>query len=331
MQYKESKLIYKKIKSAKGILIGCHRGPDVDSVGSALAFYFVLRKIGMLADIVCPSIIPDNARFLPDSGRVKRTDFARLDFSKYDLFLALDTSSWDKATNRRNISKPDIYLIVIDHHSSNAGYGDINLIDKKSMSTSGILYKLFVDWKANIDKKIAICLLAGIVEDTGAFRHQGVPVGTFDIAKELIGRGADKDEIIDRIYRSIDISVLKLWGEVLTSMEIEREGKFVYSALSFEKLTKLSVKKTGQSLAASMFGQVVDGTDFGMVMIERKKGLLSVSFRSRTGFDVSKIAVYLGGGGSQYSAGATVRGLPFKKAVDKVLQAAIKFVKKEKI
>jgi phosphoesterase RecJ-like protein len=325
MKYSKSKLIFEKVRNSKRILIGCHREPDVDSIGSALAFYYILRQIGVAATIVCPSVIPDNARFLPGSRKVKKIDFLKFDFSKYDLFLSLDTSSWDKAIISEDLVKPDIYLIVIDHHETNVGFGEINLVDKKSHSTSEILYELFSDWGVQINRDVATCLLAGIVEDTGAFRHPLVSVETFDRTKELIKRGADKDEIITKIYRSIDISVLKLWGEILTSLKMDRKGKFVHSSISYQKVKKLNINKTGQSLAASMFGQIVKGTDFGIVMVERKKNLLSVSFRSRTGFDVSRIAVYLGGGGSRYSAGAAVKGLTFEKAVDRVLKAAYKY------
>ena len=63
-------------------------------------------------------------------------------------------------------------------------------------------------------------------------------------------------------------------------------------------------------------------------MVETSEGIVSVSFRSRSGFDVSEIAKEVGGGGHKAAAGARIEGVPFNEAVDKVLTAARKYVKK---
>ncbi|HCC09048.1 TPA: phosphoesterase, partial [Candidatus Woesebacteria bacterium] len=70
------------------------------------------------------------------------------------------------------------------------------------------------------------------------------------------------------------------------------------------------------------------GTEFGIIMIETSENILSVSFRSRTGFDVSKVANEVGGGGHKAAAGARIEGLPFQEAVNKVLTVARKYVQK---
>ncbi len=76
-----------------------------------------------------------------------------------------------------------------------------------------------------------------------------------------------------------------------------------------------------------MFSRIVKETDFGMIMIEIKEKSLAISLRSRTDFDVSKIAVALGGGGHKNAAGATIEGKEYNKAVEKALQTARKFAK----
>ena len=79
--------------------------------------------------------------------------------------------------------------------------------------------------------------------------------------------------------------------------------------------------------SANLFGEIVADTDFGMIMTEQEKNILSVSFRSRIGFDTSAIAKELGGGGHVYASGAKVEGLSFSKAVEKVLQTARKYAR----
>ena len=72
MKYKKSKEIFSKIKKAETILINCHRSPDPDSIGSALAFYQAVKELGKVAEIVTPNSIGDNYKFLPYSEKIKK-------------------------------------------------------------------------------------------------------------------------------------------------------------------------------------------------------------------------------------------------------------------
>ena len=87
MNYKESTQILKEIKKAKKILVNCHRGPDSDSVGSALAMYGVLEDMGKDVSIVCPDEIPEDLKFLEKSSLIKKTELEKINlkasFSNY--------------------------------------------------------------------------------------------------------------------------------------------------------------------------------------------------------------------------------------------------------
>lgn len=326
MNYKESVKILEKIKKAKKILVNCHRGPDSDSVGSALALSKVLKNLGKEVAIVCPSDIPSDLKFLSGADSIKRVNFSTFDFSKYDLFMVIDSSTYSMVTGLKDNDKPTIETIMIDHHYSNDKFGNINLIDAKSTSTGELLYKIFEDWKIEIDKDTAECLLTGIIGDTGSFQYQNVGEGTLRIAASLMDLGADKDKIIYNIYRNIDFKEVKMWGKFIESMKIE-DG-FVWSAISLTTYKDFGEYPYAKEDVANLFFPIVKGTDFGMVMVETSDQVLSVSFRSRSGFDVSKIAQEVGGGGHKAAAGARIEGLPFSQAVDKVVTAARKYAKK---
>ncbi len=328
MNYSESSKILEEIKKAKNVLINCHRSPDADSFGSALALYSVLSDMGKKARVVCPSKIEANLKFLEDFSKIEVIDFSDFDFKVFDLLMVLDSSSYDRVTGSKAIKMPNMPLIVIDHHKTNTNFGDINLVDENTTSTGELLYKVFRDWEIEINKKTATALLTGIIGDTGAFQYPGVNERTFDAANYLMQKGADKDEIIFYLFRSLDFKLLEFWGEIIKQMKIDEGGKFVWSAISYEKFVELGSLVNGRETAASQFFQIVDGTDFGIVMVEQEKEKLSLSFRSRTGFDTSKIASALGGGGHIYASGAKVEGLPFDKAVEKVLQVAREYAKK---
>ena len=330
MNYQESKQILEEINKAKRILLNCHRGPDPDSIGSALAMYHILKKIRKDVVIVCPSEqLYDNVSFLKGYRKIKKNvNFLKFDYSDYDLFIALDSSDPQMITRSSEIPLPKIPLIVLDHHITNPGYGDINLIDPKASSVGEILYLIFRDWDIEIDKSVADCLMTAIIGDTGAFRFNNVTPKTFKVVGNLMKIGADKDRIIFQIYHSEGFDLLKFYAEVLSRMQIDNIGNFVWSSIPFEIYDQLTDESKSNEKAASVFAQKVKDTEFGLVMVETEKNKLGVSFRSRTGFDTSKIAVELGGGGHVYASGANVEGVPFDKAVEKVLGVVRKHVRK---
>ncbi len=326
MNYEESTKILEEIKKADRILVNCHRGPDSDSVGSALALFRVLEQMDKDVSIICPSDIPNDLKFLKDSELIKRVNFTTFDFSEYDLFIILDSSTYGLVTGEKDSDKPSINSVVIDHHYSNEKFGKLNLIDPNMTSTGELLFNIFEDWEVDIDKDIAECLLTGIIGDTGSFQYQNVGEKTLRTAADLIGKGADKDKIIYNIYRNIDFKEVKMWGKFVESMMIE--DNFVWSAISLSTYKDFGEYPYAKEDVANLFFPIVKDTDFGIVMVEISENVLSVSFRARSDFDVSEIAKEVGGGGHKAAAGAKIEGLPYQEAVNKVLTVARKYARK---
>ncbi|KKR11436.1 MAG: RecJ-like protein phosphoesterase domain-containing protein, partial [Candidatus Woesebacteria bacterium GW2011_GWA1_39_21] len=204
MHYEESKAILDKINSCGRILVSCHKDPDPDSIGSALAFRNVLIGLGKSVEIVCVSQeLFDNVSYLPGYSEIKTAvDFSTFNYSGYDLFLILDSSSVDRVTGDKNLYKIPIPKIVIDHHETNTLFGDINLIDKERASVGEILNDLLEDFNFVIDQNTADCLMAAIVGDTGAFKFPSTSKRTFEIVIGLMDKGADKNKAVSEIYMS---------------------------------------------------------------------------------------------------------------------------------
>src|SRR5258708_1037434 len=326
MNYPESQEILKKIKSAKNIIINCHYSPDPDSVGSALSVYQVLLNMGKNVSVFSSSEIVNNLSFLPFIDKIKVTDFSKVDFAKYDLFIALDSSTWDQAIGNKDFLQPNtIDLVTIDHHKSNLGYGSINLIDGISVAVCEILSDVFDDWNIDVDKSIATTLLTGIIGDSGAFRFPATTGKTLEIAGRLMKKGANKEKIIFNLFQRTDIEVLKFWGVALERLQIK--NNFAWVAINNKNYLKMGRPMKQKSSFASVFLKSVDNSDFGFIAVEEKPGLLDVSLRSRTGFDTSKIALEMGGGGHIWASGLRVEGLLFDKAVEKVLETVRKYAK----
>jgi bifunctional oligoribonuclease and PAP phosphatase NrnA len=326
MNYPESKQILAEIKKANRILINLHRGPDPDSFSCAFSMYYFLRSLGKDIDVVVThtSELSTQLSNMEEAKIVKYIDYSNFDFSTYELFITPDSGSWQQIVDDDNVSIPEIPIIVIDHHVSNEKFGKINLIDPSAVSCAQIIYLLFKDWNFSIDNRMANLLLLGVIVDSGGFAFENDSKVMF-IAGELMKLGADKMKIIRDFFKTKKIEVLRYWGEYLIRMQFDGEHKFVWSALPFEIENKYKIHGSGFS---TEFGSIVDGTRFGVVMSEEEKNVLKISFRSRDPeFDVSKLAELLDGGGHKMAAGGIIKGLPFDKAVEKVLEVSRKYAK----
>jgi phosphoesterase RecJ-like protein len=306
--YSLSKSILEEIRQANNILINVHRNPDLDSIGSATGLYQALTKMGKEVMLVCPHEIPENFKFLKGSDKVKTVDFKSL---SGDLFLILDSGSYDIVTGSKEIQLPDIKKIIIDHHQTNNWTEFIyKLLDIEASSTSEIVYKMLLDWEIEIDPKMATSLFSGIASDTVFFKYEKNSKKTFRIATELLEKGADKDKLIEQVFDSFDFNLIQTMGEFLTKMKKETSpaGKFVYSIMDYETFIKFGKHRGAREIVANLFARSVKGFDFGFISVEYEKEKFAVSFRSKKDTDVSIIAKKLGGGGHKNAAGATVYG-----------------------
>lgn len=330
MNYIESQSILEEIKKANKILLNCHRGPDPDSVGSALALRLVLGEMGKTVDVICPSKpISKQIDYLSGFNEIKLgVDFNTFDFSKYDLFLTVDTPNLSLMTGKETTKVPDIRTVVIDHHHISQLKGDIKLLDENATSLGEMLYHIFDDWGVEINKEIADCLLASIIGDTGAFAYPNVTSETLMVASKLMALGADKNMAADRIYRREDFEMLKFWSKVLDKMKIDKNHRFVYSFIDHNEYKEFGNLDDAKAKAAALFAPIVDDTDFGFIGVEEKEGHMTISFRGRTDFDTSIIAKELGGGGHKAASAAKIEGLTFDESTKKVLEVARKYARK---
>lgn len=328
MNYLESAAIKQKIDASQRILVNCHHNPDADSIGSALAMARVLKQWGKEVTIISPTDVPSNLKFLLREDTVETIDFKHFDYSKFDLFITLDSSSWSRVCGEGDLNKPDISLVVIDHHKSNSKFGEINLVVPEAAANCEVLFYLFKDWQIDI-KIVSEPLLAGIMGDTGALRFPEAGRKTFEVAAELMNH-ADKNNIIFSLYQSFGENHIMVWKEIMNNLAIDHEHKFVYSFIRREMLEKYGKPFNAKSELADILFQSIEGTDFGLVGAE-DDGYISVSFRSRTGVDVSALASTLGGGGHAWASAARVYNKSYEEAVEKILLEARNFSRQQSL
>ena len=313
--------VWKEIDRANNILLHLHPGPDGDSLGSSLAFFHVLRKMRKTVTLISgDSPFPQKFQNVPGAKYVTQQNFTQLDLSKFDLFIIHDSSSPTQVTRMGELKFPkNLKTIAIDHHASNEKFADINLVMPKYTSTAQVLYELFQLRKIKITKNIAACLFIGVYTDTGAFRYFNPTYKTFDMASRLAKIYPKFSQLIFDIENNDHPDYLKFISLALSSIENHLNDHLAIASLSYQQIkdNKLDIDMINNySVVTNMLKGVI-GWDIAITLVESKKGLVKVNFRTRDAktFNVAKLAVATGsGGGHPGAAGATLqKSLPEAK------------------
>ncbi|OGF27695.1 hypothetical protein A2303_00500 [Candidatus Falkowbacteria bacterium RIFOXYB2_FULL_47_14] len=182
-------------------------------------------------------ISPKEGFFTHDDIKSRSGDF------KYDLVIVLDTPDLESLGEIYDKDTEFFYqvpVINIAHSSNNEEFGQINLIELTAIATAEILFNLFSGYSRDlIDEDIATCLLAGIISKTRSFKTQNITPQSLSISSELISLGARREEIVNQLYRSRSLDVLKLWGRVLARLTAAMDNSLVWSVL-----TEMDFQKT---------------------------------------------------------------------------------------
>lgn len=331
---KNAAIILERLKKADNVLLSLHRSPDGDSVGANTAMFEVLKHLGKEATIISPDPVPDSFEFVPNVNHVLVQDVFETNLDKFDLIVLLDSSAWYMITNRPALpfvpSREN--TVVIDHHITNEKMGGLNLVVSDISSTCELIFCLAREWRIELTKAISQCILTGMATDTGFFQFPNTSSRALKNAASLLDSGASLNTVVFNILRRNSLLKLKLIGKALVNLQIDTEHKFAYSTLSYKEIEELGppeILAQVRESVANMFMQGIEGTEFGIFLMEDEPGVTRCSIRSRQNFDVSKIAVELGGGGHKAAAGAKIKK-PLNKALSLVLKAAKKYIKKKR-
>ncbi|MGM0607936.1 MAG: DHH family phosphoesterase [Candidatus Muiribacteriota bacterium] len=304
------------------IAIFSHVRPDGDSIGSSLAMDILLKKMGKNSKIFFRDNVPEVYQFLPEFNNVfGLDDFDSID---YDLIIVLDISE----INRLGLNSSEFYgkkIICIDHHYTNEGFADINLINPQKAATCLIVFEMMNEvFKEFIDKNIAACLLTGIVSDTGGFRFRNTDSEVFKAVSEIIRQGVDYQDIMAKIYCSYPLRKYTLLKRVLKNSEMEKN--FVYSYITEQdfKDTKACQEDTDGIVNQLM---VYKPFELAFLVMQTGREHQKISIRSKK-LDISKVARKFGGGGHKNASGFNMTG-EINKNIDKILKVVREFLENE--
>lgn len=301
------KKIFDILASAQTVLITAHESPDGDALASMGVWYDYLATAGKSV-IAYVNDEPDEAfRFLPHIERYL-TDKSQVPFAALDAVVVVDCASLRRTGIEPELAKSAAPIINIDHHISNSRFGTVNMIDADAVSTTQILYEVLKIGGIPLNKERANCILTGLLTDSGNFAYAATNAATFDIASEMLMRGANARDIINYTYKNKTLPMLKAWGLALSRLRVNTTYGVAYTMLSHEDMQRFAIDKEDLEGLANFLNTLKDAK-IVLVLYELGDGRVKGSFRTtHEDVDVAKIAVALGGGGHAKAAGFEVEG-----------------------
>jgi len=298
-------------------LITSHVNPDGDSVASQCAVRLLVERLGGRADIVNSHPVPRVYRFLPGTSsfgaRPPKT------WKPYGAVIVLDCGDARRASGLLE-PRPPLPVVNIDHHATNPGYGDLNLVVPEACSTAEIIHGLAVSLGVRPEGGLAEALYTGILTDTGSFRHGNATPRAFRIASLLVGTGIDPSRIAQAVYESVSFETLQVLGQTLAGLRRTPDGRVAWIRLPAAVLGKLASPAESEEWAG--YPRSLDTAVISVCFKESESGQIRLSFRSKGAVDVAALAARWGGGGHRNAAGATAHGT--LEAVERAVIAAAK-------
>lgn len=307
------------INEANSIVVFTHENPDGDAIGSSMAMFWVLKRMGKNVDLVIPSY-PKNFMFLPCSESV----LLKPSLERYDLAIALDCADMKRLDDPTQTFLKCETRINIDHHMSNGMFGDLNFVDPVSPACSQILTTILNYFNFEIDRDIATCLITGIITDTGGFRYEGVTAETFEIASGFLEKGINISKIYKDSFSNISREKFEIRNLAANRTEFLEDGKIAYTYVTKEDMEKFNVVRSDLDGIVE-HGRDVDGVEVSVFLYEIEKGF-KASLRSNDYVNVSDICLLFNGGGHIRAAGCTI-SYPLEEAKKRILKEVKRFLK----
>lgn len=295
------------LSAADSIAISCHVGPDGDALGSMMGLAIAARDSGrqVVTSFGSPFVVPHNLAFLPTVNLVPPDEFP----DAPEVMVVMDAGSADRLAELGHNANKAGTLIVIDHHFTNEGFGDVTIVDGDVPATGVLVAELLelLGWPITPD--IATCLHTAIVTDTGRFQYSATKPSTFKLAAGLVAAGADTDYIGQQVYEQAPFGYLRAAGAAMSRAQLDSDAGVVSTVITAGDLDEAGIDWGDIDNLIDTIRLPVEA-DVAILAKAHEDGRVKLSLRSRGGTDVGSIAAGLGGGGHRLAAGATLEMAP---------------------
>ncbi|TXK46455.1 bifunctional oligoribonuclease/PAP phosphatase NrnA [Pontibacter qinzhouensis] len=312
------------LKEPKEVMITTHHKPDADALGSSLGLAGYLKKKGHRVTVITPSDYPNFLAWMQGNDEVlvysdKNDALVRRIISESQVIFCLDFSALSRISEMGEyIREAKGTKVLVDHHLEPENFADLDYSNSAAAATAELVYDLIKAMGDGdmIDTQIGECLYAGIMTDTGSFRHPSTSKNVHLIIADLLHIGVNTSNIHRLIYDSSSELRLRFLGYALKDkLVVLREYNTAYFAITAEEL-KAYDSKTGDTEGLVNFALSIEGIVFAAIIIDRSQAV-KMSFRSVGSFSVNEFArQHFSGGGHRNAAGG-ISYEPLEATVEK--------------
>ena len=320
--------IKKILIDKNSFVITTHVNPDADAIGSELALYFLLKRLGKEVHIINNNSTPYNLEFLDTKSVIQKYNKEKHDdiINRVDAIIILDLNHLGRIVRMEEVVRNSgNILLCIDHHQNPENFSEYMLIAEDSSSTGEIIFDLIKKTKlVELDYEIAVPIYTAIMTDTGSFRFDRTTADLHRKTAELLETGVNPKEIFTEVYDNGKLSKLKLLGEALVSLSTNPSGEIGYIIITQDILHRTGADETDVDGFVNYCLATRDAK-IGILFFELHNGI-KISFRSKTKIPVNQLAGEFGGGGHFHAAGTRLFNVNLEDYVVNVIKEAEKYI-----
>jgi phosphoesterase RecJ-like protein len=290
-----------EIRRRRRFVIASHVRPDGDAIGSQLAMAYALRALGKEARIVNRDPPPPPLLSFPGVADIEIAE--RIDDTG-DAVIVMESGD----LSRTGVAGLDAgFVINIDHHVGNTMYGAVNWFDVSAAACGEMVFDLVRELRVPLTYEIAVHVYIAILTDTGSFHYSNISPRTFDTCRQCVEAGVNPQAVARAVFDSNSLGRLKLFGAVLSRMELDAAGQLATLTIDEQLLADcgatyedtdglINLPLTVKGIQAVIFFKKIGPDDW------------RVSLRSKGNIDVNAVATQFGGGGHKNASGCSATG-----------------------
>jgi len=311
------------LRAGERFMLAGHMRPDGDCLGSQAALARGLEGLGKSVTILNPD--PPAPAFDYLTSELSYATFSGA-LPAHDVVVLLDFNELARTGPMAEaIARAPSKKLVIDHHPyEGLPWWDERFVDVTASATGLLVWRILRALGAPLDSLVAKAVFTSLVTDTGWFRYSNTDSETLAVAGELIARGADPAALFGSLFQRRPADEPRALAAVLARLEYFAGGRL---AVTVQPLGNGGAPGLDDGDLVLDILRAVERVEVVLYLRETEPGSCKLSARSKTAFDVNRLARRFGGGGHVKAAGATIRG-SLADARAQVVAAAVEMLGK---
>jgi phosphoesterase RecJ-like protein len=309
------------IRERDDFLVVSHVQPDGDAISSTVATAWLLTKLGKKVTMLNEGLVPSRLHFLWKSMDIHTVD-SEQPLRQYRNVICVDCADYERVGRSNQWFASDVELLNIDHHPTNDGYGQVNLLKFHAAATAEILFELIDEVSLPLDIDVATAIYTGLLTDTGGFRYSNTSPQVMAMASRLLEAGVNGPELAEHLLERMTMGQLRVTQRGLSRLSFSSDQQIGWLWVNSEDLVDTGA--TNEDLEGLVnYPRNIEGVEVGLLFKQNGQESVKVSLRSAGRVNVAAVAQHFGGGGHVRAAGCRLTD-PLDEVIHKVISVVQK-------